>query len=180
MAADRFPYNMASREALVELIRRTEKKPNLQDRLVTFEDIFFAPTLLEPGRTYIEMEDLSTGKKDWYVYRRLNLSDPLCLGPTLKIKIIGDPSPASIATEVNRMLGFTFGPDDVSFSTDILPVTDNKFTYVMDAFVGSYAYFGSAKIEVEVIGASSRVRRLQDGSFRYKEDGVLRLLEDVA
>lgn len=175
--SDRFPYNMQSREALVELVRRSENKPDLKDDLVTFEDIFFAPSVLEPGRTYIELVDKVTQTKEWFVYRRLNLADPYCLGETLSIKIIGDPSPYAIATEVNRVMGMTFGPSDVSFSMDYIPVPDGIFEYEMQAFTGSYAYFGKTKIKVEVLHSSRYTRFLQDGRIRYLEDGIARELE---
>lgn len=175
--SDRFPYNMPSRAALVELVRRSENRPNLRDQDVTFEDIFFSPSQLEPGRTYIEMVDRLAQKKYWYVYRRLNLGDPACLGQDLNIKIMGDPTPAAIAAEVNRSMGMTFGPDDVSFSTDYIPVTEGRFEYEMHAMTGSYAYFGKTRLIVDVIPASRLTRYLENGRIRYLENGIQRLLE---
>lgn len=67
---DRFPYDMAPREALVELLRRTED-PTVTPDNVTFEDMFFSPTATEPGRTFIEMVDKRTSRKKWYVYLSL-------------------------------------------------------------------------------------------------------------
>lgn len=175
--SDRFPYNMPSRAALVKLIRDDENRPNLRDEDVSFEDIFFSPSQLEPGRTYIEMVDRLTQVKDWFVFRRLNLSDPACLGTELSIKIIGDPTPAAIAAEVNRSMNMTFGPDDVSFSTDFIPVSDGIFEYEMNAMMGSYAYFGKTTIQVQVLQSSRFTRFLEDGRIRYLENGVQRELE---
>lgn len=175
--SDRFPYNMPSRAALVELVRRSESRPNLRDQDVTFEDIFFSPSELEPGRTYIEMVDRLTQHKDWFVFRRLNLADPYCLGESLSIKIMGDPTPAAIAEEVNRSMNMNFGPDDVSFSTDFIPVSAGTFEYEMQAMTGSYAYFGKTTIRVEVIPTSRLTRYLENGRIRYLENGIQRLLE---
>lgn len=175
--SDRFPYNMPSRAALVELIRRDEDRPNLRDQDVTFEDIFFSPTAVEPGRTYIEMVDRLTQIKDWFVFRRLNLADPNCLGASVSIKIIGDPTPAVIAEEVNRVMGMTFGPDDVSFSTDFIPVSNGEFEYEMQALTGSYAYFGKTIIKVTVLQSSRWTRFLENGRIRYLENGIPRELE---
>jgi len=175
--SDRFPYNMPSREALLELIRRDENRPDLRDQDVTFEDIFFSPTEVEPGRTYIEMVDRLTQIKDWFVFRRLNLADPKCLGTDVSIKIIGDPTPAAIAEEVNRVMGMTFGPADVSFSTDFIPVSNGEFEYEMHALTGSYAYFGKTIIKVTVLQSSRWTRFLENGRIRYLEDGIPRELE---
>lgn len=175
--SDRFPYNMLSRGALVELVRRSETRPDLRDDDVTFEDIYFSPTEVEPGRTFIEMVDRRTHTKDWFVYRRLNLADPFCLGPTVPITIIGDPSPYAIAMEINRSMGMTFGPDDVSFSTEFIPVGNGSFEYEMRALTGSYAYYGSTTINVTVKESSRFNRYLQDGMTRYLENDIPRQLE---
>lgn len=175
--SDRFPYNMPSRAALVKLVREDQNKPELKDQDVTFEDIFFSPTEVEPGRTFIEMIDRTIQIKDWFVYRRLNLSDPACLGPLVSIKIIGDPSPAAIAKEINRSFGMTFGPDDVSFSDEYIPVSNGEFEYELRALTGSYAYFGKTRVMVKVIQSSRWTRFLEDGRIRYLEDGIPRELE---
>lgn len=175
--SDRFPYNLPSREALVELIRRSENKPNLKDDQVTFEDLFYSPTIAEPGRSFIEMIDRSTGYKSWYEFRRLELSNPRCLGPIVNIKIQGEPTPASIAAEVNRSRRMNFGPSDVSFSEEIIPVMGNTFEYEMVALSGSYVFFGSTRIFVEVIPTSQWSRYLENGMVRYTENGTTRELE---
>lgn len=174
---DRFPYNLPSRVALVVLIRRLTNRPNLKDEDVSFEDIFFSPTEVEPGRTYIEMVDRSVQYKDWFVFRRLNLADPACLGNELAITIVGDPTPAAIAREINRSMGMTFGPDDISFSEEYIPVSNGNFNYELRAMTGSYAYFGVTTINVKVVQSSRWNRYLQDGLIRYLQDGTPRQLE---
>lgn len=175
--SDRFPYNMPSRAALVELVRRQNNLPNLRDQDVTFEDIFFTPTEVEPGRTQIEMINRVTQLKSWFLYRRLNLADRDCLGTDLAIKIIGDPTPKAIATEINRVMGMTFGPDDVSFSDEFIPVSNGEFEYELTAMSGSYVYFGKTKIKVTVLQSSRWTRFLENGRIRYLEDGIARELE---
>lgn len=175
--SDRIPYSVPSRNALVELVRQDRNNPNLRDEDVTFEDIFFSPTELEPGRTYIEMVNRATQIKEWFVYRRLEFSNPDCLGTNLNIKIIGDPTPELIVTEINRMMNFALGPSDVSMSTDYIPVSDGSFEYTLTALTGSYRYVGSTKILVEVVHTSRFTRFLENGRIRYLEDGVQRLLE---
>ena len=125
--SDRFPYNLPSREALVELIRRSTNRPNLKDNYITFEDLFFSPTTLEPGRTLVEMIDRETSVKDWFEFRRLELSNARCLGPLVSVKIQGEPTPANIAKEINRARRMPFGPSDVSFSDEVLPVVAISF-----------------------------------------------------
>lgn len=168
--SDRFPYNLPSRRALVELVRRSEKKPNLRDDYVTFEDLFFSPTVVEPGRTYIEMVDKVTSTKSWFEYRRLDLANQKCLGPQVNIRLQGDPTPANIALEINRARLMNLGESDVSFSDEPIPYTGNVFEYTMPALTGSYVFYGKTKIIVEVIPTSRWTR--------YKENGIIRLTED--
>lgn len=175
--SDRFPYNMPSREALVELVRRSTGRTDLKDDYITFEDLFFSPTVVEPGRSYIEMIDRQTSHKDWFEFRRLNLSDTRCLGPVVNIKIMGDPTPENIAMEINRSRKMSFGPSDLSFSDELIPVIGNLFEYDLIALTGSYAYFGKTKIIVEVIPVSQWTRYTELGKIRYTEAGLNRELE---
>lgn len=175
--SDRFPYNLPSRAALVQEVRDSENRPDLKDSDVTFEDIFFSPTEVEPGRTYIEMVDRTTQIKDWFVYRRLNLSNPACLGESISIKLIGDPTPAAIALEINRSMGMTFGPSDVSFSDEFIQVPGESFQYELRALTGSYVYFGKTLVNVTVVPNSRWLRYLESGRIRYLEDGIPRQLE---
>lgn len=175
--SDRFPYNLPSREALVELVRRSENRPTLKDDNITFEDLFFSPTQVEPGRSYIEMIDRATSHKDWFEFRRLDLASPKCLGPVVSIKVQGEPTPANIAAEVNRSRLMKFGPSDVSFSDELLPVTGTTFEYMLVALAGSYVFYGQTKILVELLPVSQWTRYVESGGIRYTEDGVNRELE---
>jgi hypothetical protein len=175
--SDRFPYNLPSREALVELVRRSTNRPDLKDEYVTFEDLFFSPTIVEPGRTSIEMIDRVTSQKEWFEFRRLELSNNRCLGPLVSIKIMGDPTPANIAAEINRSRKMKFGPSDVSFSDELIPVMGTTFEYIMPALSGSYVFYGSTKVQVEVLPISQWTRYLENGAIRYTQEGVARELE---
>lgn len=175
--SDRFPYNMPSREALVELVRRSENRPNLRDDYITFEDLFFSPTALEPGRTYIEMIDLLTSHKDWYEFRRLDFADNRCLGPAISIIVQGEATPANIALEINRSRKMKFGESDVSFSDELIPYTGNTFDYDFTALSGSYAYYGTTKVRVTVVPTSKWTRYTENGRIRYTEAGIEREIE---
>lgn len=177
--SDRFPYNLPSREALVELVRRSNKRPNLKDEYVTFEDMFFSPTEVEPGRTYIEMIDRETSHKDWFEFRRLDFADTRCFGPSLSIKVMGEPTPANIALEINRSFLRKLGPSDVSFSEELIPVIGNTFEYDFTALTGSYVYFGTTKVLVEIIPVSQWTRYTEAEKIRYTEDDITRELEHV-
>ena len=171
---NKFPYNMRSREALVELIRQTEDL-TLSDDLVTFEDIVYSPTQQEPGRTFIEMIDLRVNHKYWYAYRRLELDKALPLNYV--ITLTQRPTPAAIVNEINRSLGMNFGPDDTSFSNTILTTENTPFVYRMVAFAGSYAYCGAVNILVNQAIAESDIREEEDGTIRLEEDGIIRRKE---
>lgn len=175
--SDRFPYDMPSREALVELVRQSRNRPDLRDNFVTFEDLFFSPTLVEPGRTYIEMIDLITSHKEWFEFRRLDLSDRRCLGPQISIRVQGDATPANIAEEINRSRMMVFGPSDISFSDELIPHTGNTFEYDLTAMSGSYVYYGSTKVIVEVIPVSKWTRYKEDSGIRYTEEAIEREIE---
>jgi hypothetical protein len=175
-STDRFPYNMPARDALVRQVSedmRREFKPEL----VSFEDMFFAPLPAVPGRTFIEMTDFTTGIRDFYVYRRLDLANQKALGTNTRIKVKGRPTPASIAEEINRSRKMTFGPSDISFSTAVIETREDVFTYRLKALTGSYAYYGETDIIVEIISVDPFARLLEDGAVRLLEDGEIRELE---
>lgn len=171
---NRFPYNMRSREALVELIRITHDG-TLEDNLVTFEDIVYSPTSQEPGRTYIEMIDLRVNHKYWYAYRRLELDKVLPLN--YSVTLTQRPTAAAIVNEINRGLNMNFGPDDTSFSNTLLTTTSEPFIYKMVAFSGSYAYCGAVNILVNQAIDETNVREEEDGTIRLEENGIIRRLE---
>lgn len=174
--SDRFPFDQPSREALVTQIN-IDLKRNYKPNQVTFEDIFFAPLPAVPGRTFIEMVDLLTGVKSFFVYRRLDLGHQKALGQNTRIKVMGPPTPASIAAEINRSRKFALGPDDVSFSNVAIQHTEDVFVYRLKAMTGSYAYYGEAPITVEVMDSTPFARRLEDGDNRLMESGQIRELE---
>jgi len=130
-----------------------------------------------PGRTFIEMTDRLSGRKEFFVYRRLDLAHPKALGMGTKITIFGLPTPAKIANEINRSRKMTFGPDDLSFSTVVITVKEDTFVYRLKAMAGSYAYFGETDILVEVIQENPHSRFLEDGDPRLMETGEYRELE---
>ena len=173
--SDRFPYNLPSRAALCRLIRENPTYKDITDDLVTFEDLFHSPTSDVPGRTFLEMIDLRKQYKSWFIYRRLGLD--LVLGKNSTISLMDIPSPASIAAEINRSRGMTFGPDDISFSTVPLVVKDNQIEYTLKAMLGSYAYYGECTITVNMVTRPGSARLLEDGSERLLEDGTIRQLE---
>lgn len=172
---DRFPYDLPPREALVELIRRTED-PSVTSDNVTFEDMFFSPTPTEPGRTFIEKVDTRTNRKKWYVYRRLDLRRVIGNGSTFHM--LGRPTPANVAYEVNRSRNMKLGQDDVSFSTTAIDVGDvNPFPYNFAALTGSYVYFGNVDILLDILNVTPFARLMETGALRYNEDGAIRELE---
>lgn len=174
--SDRFPYNLPSREALCVEIRKLARYVRIEDRYVTFEDMVFSPTVNVPGRTYLEMVDLKTSIKSWFVYRRLDLS--IALGPDIYIYIVGKVSPKTIAQEINRSRGMVFGADDISFSDEELVPVSNIVEYRLEAMMGSYAYYGHCNVTVEVIPPSGTIPRLEeDGTVRLLENGFIRTFE---
>lgn len=173
---DRFPYDMPARDALVAQVNKDLKR-NYKPSQVSFEDMFFAPLPAIPGRTFIEMTDHLTGLKFPFVYRRLELNHQKALGTNTRITVLGRPTPASIANEINRSRKMTFGPDDISFSNTVLPNTEDTFVYRLKAMTGSYAYCGETDIIVEVVEANPYARYLEDGDPRLMETGEIRELE---
>lgn len=158
------------------MIRETPKHQHIESEYVSFEDLFFSPTTEIPGRTYIEMIDNKAGGiKDWFVLRRLDLKT--VLGQNSIVRIIGQPSPAAIAEEINRSRNMLFGPDDISFSTNPIITTEEEFSYNLTAMTGSYAYYGSCTLIVQIISGAEDTRLLEDGSLRLIEDGETRQLE---
>lgn len=176
ITTDRFPFDMPARDALVEQVNKDLKR-NYKPEQVSFEDMFFAPLPAIPGRTFIEMTDHITGLKSFFTYRRLDLAHPKALGTNTKITVLGRPTPASIANEINRSRKMTFGPDDISFSTVVVSNEEVSFVYRVKAMTGSYAYFGETDIIVEVVEANPWARYLEDGDPRLMETGEIRELE---
>lgn len=177
MAEDRFPYNLPSRKALVELARREKPNDNIQDDFVFFGDMFFGPVPGTPGRTFVEMENQLTKVKRWFVYRRLDFAR--VLGPNPIITVVGKVTPASIAKEINRSREMYLDYTDVDFGADVLHVGGEPYEYILKALPGSYVYYGQAKITVNPIPVVDDVRLLEDGTERLLEDGTQRMLESA-
>lgn len=173
--SDRFPYNLPSREALCVEIRKLSKYSLVEDRLVTFEDIFFSPTTTYPGRTFIEMVDLKANIKSWFVYRRLDLN--VALGNEVKVTVVGKLTPKAIVEEINRSRGMTFREDDLDMSEDVLVTPTDEFTYSLKALSGSYAYYGKVNVVVRVTNVPSNNRFEENGTPRLLEDGEYRTLD---
>lgn len=173
--SDRFPYDLPSRDALVRLIQETTQS-TITAETVTFEDMFFAPLQSVPGRTYIEMINTRTQRKEWYVFRRLDIKK--VFGDTAVFRLMGRPSPASIAIEINRALNMQLGPDDISFSTALIELNgETVVKYMLRAMTGSYAYYGEVEITLEILSVSPYARVLEDGGIRLNENGGIRELE---
>lgn len=174
---DIFPYDMASRNALVKLAR-DDLKINFKPETVTFEDMFFSPTTIEPGRTFIEMIDITTDIKYMLTYRRVDFSDPRAIGEGSILKIVGTLTPKAIAEEINRSRGWKLGPDDVSFDTTPINATTDVVPYTIVAMSSSYAYYGECNILIQRIDdTSDTIRLLENGAARYLENGQIRYLE---
>lgn len=169
----RFPYNLPSRQALCVEVRKLSKYKNIEDNLVTFEDIYFSPTAVTPGRTFIEMVDLQNNIKSWFTYRRLDLN--IALSGSNVITLTGKVTSRNIVKEINRAFDMTFMEDDVEMSDDVLHLTDNVYT--LKALMGSYAYYGKVDITIRHPQIQDNARLLEDGSARLLEDGTVRLLE---
>lgn len=182
MADIRFPYDLPSYDALVELIRRERPSEDIQKDFLIFGDMFFAPTDEEPGRTYIEMTNLRTGKKRPFVYRRLDINPvlrqyTLAEEPYIGIEIDGEITSAKILAEINRKFKMHLNHDDVEVSNKPLTAEDNT-VYTMYMLPKSYAYYGFISIYVNTTPDALNHRLLEDGTVRLMEDGRERLLED--
>lgn len=182
MADIRFPYDLPSYDALIELIRRERPGEDILKDFLVFGDMFFAPTDEEPGRTYIEMTNLRNGKKRWFVYRRLDINPvlreyTLAEEPYVSIELDGEITSAKILAEINRKFKMHLNHDDVEVSNKPL-TADNNAVYTMYMLPGSYAYYGFVTIYVNTTPDAFAHRLLEDGTVRLLEDGTPRLLED--
>lgn len=181
MSEIRFPYDLSSRKALVELIRRHHPDEDIQDDFLVFEDMFFSPTEQEPGHTSIEMTNLRTGKKRWFAYRRLDIEEVLrkYTPPDqtfVRIDITGEITSEKILAEINRVFVMHLDHEDVAVSNT--PLTNkNNVVYTLQILTGSYAYYGYVPIYVNTTPDQLGLRLLEDGIVRLLEDGTPRRLE---
>lgn len=173
--SDRFPYDLPSREALCVEIRKISRYKYIEDNLVTFEDMYFSPTRQMPGRTFIEMVDLKTNIKSWFVYRRLDVN--IALGSSPIIVLTGDITPKAIVEEINRSRNMHFKEDDFDMSLEKILPTENEYIYTLKTLSGSYAYYGKVDVTIRTTKVPLNVRLLEDGSTRFLESGDYRTLE---
>lgn len=177
----RFPYDLTSREALVELIRRDRPHDWIVDENLTFGDMFSSPTDDEPGRTFIEMTNRGTGKKRWLSYRRLDIELVLreytpAQQSHVNITLSGAITSAKILAEINRVFNMHLDHEDVS-------VNDQRLTngldvvYTLQIIPTSLAYYGYVPIYVNTTPYQLGYRLLEDGEERLLENGQPRRLE---
>lgn len=177
----RFPYDLPSERALVELIRRDRPQDDVREGFVRFGDFYYSPTATEPGRTYVEMNNLRTGKKRWFVYRRLSIDQVLREYAVddqyyVTLEIDGAITSAKILAELNRTFRLPLDHTDVDTDDQIITTNDaTVFTLTMRP--DSYAYYGQAVIYVNTTPDKLYARLLEDGSIRLLENGVPRLME---
>ena len=177
----RFPFDLPSRQALIELIRRDRPSENLSDDHVLFEDLYFTPSEEEPGRTYIEMTNLKTGKKRPFLFRRLDINIilreyTLAEEPYVRIELDGVITTAKIVDEINRKFNMHLNYDDVEVSYQ--PLTKRLNTvYTLIMLAGSFAYYGFVPIYVNTTPEELGLRLLEDGTVRLLENGTPRRLE---
>ncbi|MNX53125.1 hypothetical protein D3C86_838160 [compost metagenome] len=177
----RFPFDLVGRSALIELIRRDRPSDHLSDEYVLFEDLYFTPSEEEPGRTYIEMTNLKTGKKRPFLYRRLDINVVLreytpVDEPYVRLELDGDITTAKIVDEINRKFNMHLNYDDVEVSYQ--PLTKRLNTvYTLIIRPGSFAYYGYVPIYVNTTPEELGLRLLEDGTVRLLENGTPRRLE---
>jgi hypothetical protein len=178
----RFPFDLPSRQALVELIRRDRPSEELLDDYVLFEDMYFSPSEEEPGRTYIEMTNLRTGKKRPFLFRRLDIAQILREytaedEPFVRIELDGTITSAKVVAEINRKFNMHLNHDDVEVSYQ--PMTKHNATvYTLIMLGTSFAYYGWVPIYVNTTPEELGLRLLEDGTVRLLENGITRRLEN--
>jgi hypothetical protein len=177
----RFPYDLPSFEAFIELIRRDRPSEEINPDMLVFGDFFFSPTEEEPGRSFIEMTNLLTGKKRWFVWRRLDINVvlreyTLDNEPYVRINLTGEITTAKIVNEINRQFNMHLNHDDVAVSHK--PLTTNTVSvWTMYMLPNSYAYYGYVPIYVNTTPDELGLRLLEDGTVRLLENGTPRRLE---
>lgn len=181
MADIRFPYDLTSRAALIELIRRDRPFDWIVDENITFGDMFFAPTDEEPGRTFIEMTNAGSGKKRWLSYRRLDI-DLVMREYTpnhashVNIVISGTITSAKILDELNRVFDMHLNHEDVLVNDRPL-TTGLDVVYTLQIIPTSLAYYGYVPIYVNTSPDQLDYRLFEDGEERLLENGQPRRLE---
>lgn len=182
MSTIRFPYDLPSEAALVELVRRDRPLDDIQPGFVVFGDLFFSPTPSEPGRTYVEMDNQRTGKKNWFIYRRLDIDqvlrtylpvDQYYVAINLGEEVI---SPYNIVKEINRVYRLKLDATDTSVSRTVL--TDRKdYIYTLTMDPHGFAYYGQVIVYVNTTPTLFEKRIDEEGIIRITEQGTNRIIE---
>lgn len=173
MASDRFPYDLPSFKAMVELVQRTKPEWRAVAEYVRFMDLEHWPTLALPGRSFIEMENLLTRKKHFFMFKRLDMAVVLA---NTSIQLNVPPTQRAIVDEINRTKGMFLGEIDTDYLTTRVGGGNSAFIYTLKAKPTSYVYYGQAQIAVNLEHVVN-ARLLEDGSPRLLENSETRLLE---
>ena len=177
MAADRFPYDKESSEALAILLQETRPNWKVSAKKVQFKDFIHLPKDGVPGRTFVDVVLLDQGITTQFCYRRLDIG--VALGPRVILQVEGDITSRKIVDELNRVRAMQFSNVDVFVSDRILAREGEGVVYRMRARPSSPVWYGETILEVEAVKPTlpANVRLLEDGTPRLLEDGSYRLLE---
>lgn len=174
--ADRFPYNLESRPALIRLVDEDFPDLGVIDGNVAFRNLYFSPTMNTPGRTFITMDLLDEDKSFDYVYRRLSLD--LALGGPVELTLDSPITPKKIAETINTEYNFHLSAADVSFSVTPLTEGESGVIYRMRAKENSFVWYGSLVVNVILEGSvQDRVLLIENAEPLLMEDGEPFLLE---
>lgn len=176
MADDRFPYNMPSRSALIQLVNDSYPSYGLNEQNTEFGIPYFSPTVDVPGRTYIEAENTLTNTKMWFVFRRLDIARSLQGLTTIYIQ--GTITPRKIVEEINRAHEMNFSAVDVNMSDLQLVPNGQDAIYRLKANPGSYVWYGQVLIHAIAFNGLMGVRLMEDNTPRLMEDDTHRLMEE--
>ncbi|MFO5979654.1 hypothetical protein ACLBSL_33815, partial [Klebsiella pneumoniae] len=67
---------------------KDELNKKFKPESVIFDVMFFSPCTIEPGRTFIEMIDITTDIKYMLTYRRLDFAGPRAIGEGFILKLV--------------------------------------------------------------------------------------------
>lgn len=182
MSSIRFPYDLHSEAALIELVRRDRPLDDIRDGFVTFGDLFFSPTPSEPGRTYVEMVNQRSGKKNWFIYRRLNIDQVLrAYLPVNQYYIainLGTNAitPQNIVNEINSNYGLKLNHLDTDYSQASLTERED-YIYTLTMYPEGFAYYGQTLIYVNTTPPELELRMDEEGSIRLTEHNIFRVAE---
>lgn len=182
MSTLRFPYDLPSEAALVELVRRDRPLDDVQPGFVSFGDLFFSPTPAEPGRTYVEMDNHRTGKKNWFVYRRLDIDTVLREYLPLDQYYVGidlggkEITAYNIVEEINRVFRLNLDHTDTDMSRTVL-TRRPEYIYTLTMHPTGFAYYGQAVVYVNTTPPALEARLTEEGVLRLTQHGIARVAE---